>query len=253
MKKSILSLTMVLLSLTAFAQHTVVGKVTDCKGNQLAGVIVALAESIKPAQTTGSITDQDGNYTISAPKDGTLLFQYVGMETKTVKIEGRKQIDVVFDQEAQDKTLYVVDGRVVSKADFDKIESGEIKNINVVKGISKAVVVSTKGVCADNKPVDPKTVSVISIKKEGENVVIDEKLNGTMIRVVDNGKNNNNNFDALIVVKAADGTVKRGENISAFSPNQIKSIAVYKEGSTQAQTFNHLGDTSKGVIFIELK
>lgn len=251
MKKSILSLTMVLLSLTAFAQHTVVGKVTDCKGNQLAGVCVVVAESIKPTQATGSITDQDGNYTISAPKDGTLLFQYVGMETKTVKIEGRKQIDVAFDQEAQDKALYVVDGKVVSKADFDKIESGEIKNINVVKGISKAVVVSTKGVCADNKPVDPKTVSVISIKKEGEKVVIDEKLNGSMIRVVDNGKNDN--FDALIVIKAADGTVKRGENMSAFSPNQIKSIAVYKEGSKQAQTFNHLGDTSKGVIFIELK
>lgn len=251
MKKAILILVSATIGFTALAQHTVVGTVTDCKGNLLSGVIVTVAESIQVANATGSITDQDGNYSISAPKDGTLLFQYVGMDTKSVKIEGRNRVDVSFDKEAQDKTLYIVDGEVVSKVDFDKLDSGEIKNINVVKGISKVVVATTKP--QEEKKSNTTTENVIVIKKSGENVVIDEKLNGSTIRIIKNDKKTDDKFDALIVIKSADGTIKLGENMSAFSPNQIKSIAVYKEGSKNADAFKHLGDTSKGVIFIELK
>ena len=74
MKRAILILVSATIGFSALAQHTVVGTVTDCKGNLLSGVIVTVAESIQLSNATGSITDQDGNYTVSAPKDGTLLF-----------------------------------------------------------------------------------------------------------------------------------------------------------------------------------
>ena len=64
--------------LGAMAQNIQIsGVVKDVVGDPLIGVSVLVKGGTK-----GTSTDYNGFYTISAPADGTLVFSYVGMDTK---------------------------------------------------------------------------------------------------------------------------------------------------------------------------
>ncbi len=58
--------------------------------------------------------------------------------------------------------------------------------------------------------------------------------------------------DPLCIVKEASGKVYKIENFDAINPEQIKTINVYKDRKAMDQ-FKEYGDTSNGVIFVELK
>lgn len=87
---SVLTLLMLCGAFTAYAE-TVSGTVVDDTGEPLIGVSVALKGS-----KTGVTTDIDGNFAIQVPdvKTATLTFSYVGMETQTINVGGRKSLDV---------------------------------------------------------------------------------------------------------------------------------------------------------------
>lgn len=76
--------------LAAQGTITVKGRVLDQSNNEpVIGCSVYLKGS-----STGTITDVDGMYEISAPSDGTLVFSYIGFATQEVEVGGRKMIDV---------------------------------------------------------------------------------------------------------------------------------------------------------------
>lgn len=59
------------------------GHVVDVKGEGLIGATVAVKE--QPA--TATVTDFDGNFSLSVPSDkSVLVVSYVGMKTKEVKV-----------------------------------------------------------------------------------------------------------------------------------------------------------------------
>lgn len=74
LKHLLLQLTMLSISLTAFAQQKVTGNVKDSSGEPIIGASI----SIKGNQTVGSITDFDGNFTLDVPEHSTLLVSYIG-------------------------------------------------------------------------------------------------------------------------------------------------------------------------------
>jgi hypothetical protein len=45
--------------------------------------------------TQGTVSDVDGNYTLNAPSDATLVFSYVGYVSQTVAVKGRASINVI--------------------------------------------------------------------------------------------------------------------------------------------------------------
>jgi iron complex outermembrane receptor protein len=61
------------MSLAAYAQRTITGKVTDAKRNSLPGATVSVKGS-----TNGTITDVNGNYSLKVPEGATLKATYVG-------------------------------------------------------------------------------------------------------------------------------------------------------------------------------
>lgn len=91
---------MVLLCMMPFSLHaqniTVKGTVSAADGP-----IIGATVKVKGAQG-GVVTDFDGNYSISAQSNATLVFSYVGFETKEVKVGGKRQIDVTL---IEDETL----------------------------------------------------------------------------------------------------------------------------------------------------
>lgn len=83
-------------SLGMFAQNiTVSGTVKDAKNEPLIGVTIRVVES-----TVGTITDYEGNYTLTdVPTNATLEFSYVGMQTQTIALDGRKRLNVVLSED----------------------------------------------------------------------------------------------------------------------------------------------------------
>lgn len=76
-------------------QSQINGTVTDGV-NPLAGVTV----SIKGKATSSTISDFNGQYTLTASPDDTLVFSFMGFKTVTEPINGRKTINVQLQEDA---------------------------------------------------------------------------------------------------------------------------------------------------------
>ena len=81
-----------------FSQSIIKGEISDNFGNPLPGVAI-IVEGTK----NGVDSDFDGKYVINVKiPNATLVFSYLGFETKKVKIEGQKIINVIL-QESSDQ------------------------------------------------------------------------------------------------------------------------------------------------------
>ena len=95
MKKGLMFL-FLMVPILAFAQNvTVSGIVSDKSGEPLAGVTVVVVGS-----STATMTDFDGNYQISVPQNGKLIFSFVGYTQQTIDVNGRKTINVTLSDDA---------------------------------------------------------------------------------------------------------------------------------------------------------
>jgi TonB-linked SusC/RagA family outer membrane protein len=75
---------------------TITGKVVDVNGEPLPGATVMVKGT-----TIGTVTDADGNYSLSnVPDDATLIFSFVGMQTQEVEVGNQTRIDVMMQEEA---------------------------------------------------------------------------------------------------------------------------------------------------------
>jgi TonB-linked SusC/RagA family outer membrane protein len=87
-----LPLFLMLLTSMAWAQErTVTGRVTSSEdGSSLPGVNVVVKGT-----TNGSVTDADGQYSLSVPASGvSLIFSFIGLKTQEISIGDRTVIDV---------------------------------------------------------------------------------------------------------------------------------------------------------------
>lgn len=92
---------------SAFAQNiTVKGKVTDAKtGETLPGVSVTLKGT-----TTGTVTDVNGQFSVSAPGTGTLVLSYIGFQNKEVAVNNQTTLNVTLQSAATELEQVVVVG-----------------------------------------------------------------------------------------------------------------------------------------------
>ena len=86
---------LMLLSLGAFAQSKVTGKVTDSHGEEIIGATVT-----EVGTKNATITDFDGNYSITVGPNATLHISYIGYKDIDVKVNGRAVVNVtIMDDE----------------------------------------------------------------------------------------------------------------------------------------------------------
>ncbi|HNU79032.1 MAG TPA: SusC/RagA family TonB-linked outer membrane protein, partial [Prolixibacteraceae bacterium] len=77
------------------------------------------ANVVVKGTTTGTITDGNGDYSLTAPSDGTLLISFVGFHSAEVAIAGRNVINVTLIEETIDLDEVVAIGYgVVKKRDL---------------------------------------------------------------------------------------------------------------------------------------
>jgi hypothetical protein len=86
--------TVVLLGMATLAvaqtrYRTVSGRLTDKNGEPLPGVNVAVKGT-----TTGTTTDAYGNYSLEVPIGGTVIFAFVGMQTREMRVTDDDMVNV---------------------------------------------------------------------------------------------------------------------------------------------------------------
>ncbi len=90
--------------LTIEQERTVTGMVTDEDNQGIPGVNVILKGT-----TSGSVTDNDGNYVINLPEEGgTLIFSFIGMSTQELVVGSRSVVDVMMMQDATQMSEIIV-------------------------------------------------------------------------------------------------------------------------------------------------
>lgn len=158
MKKALLLVGM--FCLTAFfgsawaQQRTVTGKVTsEENGEPLPGVNVVLKGTV-----TGSVTNLDGDYSVSVPTDGgTLVFSFIGLETQEVAIGTRSIINVIMKSDIKQLSEVVVTAMGIER---DKASLGyavqEVESDQIVQAANPDLAKALQGKIAG---VDIKTSS----------------------------------------------------------------------------------------------
>ncbi len=199
------------------------GKVMDANGNPLPGVSVSVKGT-----NQGVMTDVNGDFSISAPEKGVLVFSFVGFQSQEVAITGEEAMNVILEPSAATQQLeevVVIGYGTASKRDLTG---------SIVKVDGKEV--------ADKPNVNP--VASLQAKVAGLSVV----NNGTPGKAPDIRVRGTVSLGQVHPLYVVDGILN--DNIDYINPNDIESIEVLKDPSSLA-IFGVRGAT--GVIAITTK
>lgn len=215
-----------LMPLTLLAQEMlkVQGTVTDASGEPLIGVNVRTSSS-----KAGAVTDMDGNYTIEVSPKATLVFSYVGYESLTEAVKGRKKINVTMKEDAGvlNEVVVIGYGTMDKKELTSAISHVGEKDFLTISSLDPSMMIQGKvaGVSITNTGAgDPNNQASIQIR-------------GVSSRSAGLGP--------LIVI---DGVP--GGNLTNINPNDIASFDVLKDGAASA-IYGTRG--SNGVIVVTTK
>ena len=151
-----------LLCFSAAAQDVIRGTVVDQNGEAIIGAGIV----VKGAPGRGTITDVDGQYSISASKGETLEFSCIGYANKEVLLSGQTRVDVVLTEDSTflEETI-VVGYAPMRKSDFTgsiaSVKAGELPI--TVPTMGQAIVGKVAGVevrQASGAPGDGTTLRV---------------------------------------------------------------------------------------------
>jgi len=202
----------------------ITGKVTDSTGGSLPGVSVVVKGT-----TTGVITDNSGNYTLSnIPENSTLQFSFVGMKAQEVSVGNKTTINLVMAEETIGLDEVVAVGYGIQKkgtmtSSVSVVKSDDIRK-SAVSDVSNTLSGKAAGLIVRNFNAEPGA-----------------DASSIFVRGVSTTGNN----DALIVV---DGIPDR--NLTLVDVNDIESVTVLKDASAVAP-YGSRG--ANGVILITTK
>jgi TonB-linked SusC/RagA family outer membrane protein len=229
MGKKIFSLTLCLfISIgIAFAQNiTVSGVVTDASN----GEPVPFAAIQLQGTMTGGSTDADGNYSLSVPSNGVLVFSSVGYLTIEVSVNGRSEINVTLTPDTQmlDETIVVAYGTSTRRSFTGSAAEIDSKIIEkkITTNVTNALAGTTPGVQVISSSGDPAS-------------------NAGAIRIRGIGSMSASNSPLIVL----DGVPYNG-TISDINPNDVANISVLKDASASA-IYGHRG--ANGVVLITTK
>ncbi|MBL3655710.1 SusC/RagA family TonB-linked outer membrane protein [Fulvivirga sediminis] len=222
-----------IVSMSAYAQQTITGKVTDDEdGGELPGVNI-----LEKGTANGTVTDISGNFTLKVSENATLILSYVGYATQEVSVNGRTNLEIKMSTDVTELTEVVVVGYGTQKKEdaTGAVAAVSSKDFN-------------KGVMASPQDLIKGRISGVQITNAGG-----APGSQSTIRIR-GGSSLTASNDPLIVV---DGVPLSNEDISGvrnplslINPNDIASVSVLKDASATAI---YGARASNGVLIITTK
>jgi len=202
---------------------TVSGKVTDDKGESLPGATITVLGT-----TTGTVTDIDGNYSITVPDGAVLVFSFIGYEPIQIPVDNQSLIDVTLQTDISSLEEVVVIGYgTVKRSDLTgsiaQVREDDIKATPIV-AIDRALQGRAAGV----------SVTQNSSRPGG----------GTTIRIRGTGSVAAGNEPLYVIDGYPIG------DLNTINPMDVESIEILKDASATA-IYGSRG--SNGVIIITTK
>lgn len=209
---------------SAFAQIQVKGNISDKNSEPMIGV--AIQE--KGNNTNGTITDLDGNFSLSVNSNATLVVSYIGYKTQEIALNGRTNLAIVMEEDAQVLDEVVVVGYGVQrKSDLTgsvaSVKSDDLKNRSTTDAAA-----ALQGKAAGIQVLN-------SSGKPGQ---------GASIRVRGYSSNSSNIGPLLIV----DGL--QVSSIQYLDPSLIESMEILKDAASAAI---YGAEAGNGVVLITTK
>ena len=238
-----------IMSLQAFAQEkAITGKVVDEKGAPLPGVTVII-----DGTTKGTITNGDGDYSLSVSSDNdVLVFSFIGYQVQKIKLNGRAKIDIkmipdIFNLEE----VVAVGYGTMKKSDLSgaSVSMGEddIKG-SVITNLDQALQGRAAGVSSVMTSGAPG--SSASIRVRGQSTI---NSNAEPLYVVDGvilQGGGTSGGDWGLGDKLGNGSISTISPLSTLNPSDILSVEILKDASATA-IYGAQG--SNGVVLITTK
>jgi TonB-linked SusC/RagA family outer membrane protein len=241
----------VLLMLSLFAVNaqnvTVTGTVTGSDdGLPLAGVTV-----MQKGTTNGTSTNSDGKYSISVPREATLVFSFIGMQPQEYKVLDQRSFNVVLAPSAVMMEEVVVTALGISRekkslgyavTEVAGADVARVRDLNVVNSLSGRV----SGVVVTQGTFGPGSSSRVIIR--GNNSLTG---NNQPLYVVDGIPIDNSGYGSASEANAGEySKTDYGSGISDLNPDDIESMSVLK-GPNAAALYG--SRAANGVILITTK
>ena len=202
--------------------QTVKGTVSDETGEPIIGATVKVQGS-----NDATVTDFDGNFSIKASSNATLVFSYVGYETQEVKVGGKSNITVTLKEDNTTLNDVVVIGYGVQKKKLVtgatvQVKGEDIAKLNTTSAL-EAMQSSTPGVQITQSSSQP----------------------GKGYKVYIRGIGTTGNSTPLYVI---DGVA--GGSLDDINPADIETIDVLKDAASAAI---YGARAANGVILVTTK
>jgi len=234
-RKAIFILCCGLLSVTMYAQVKVSGKIVDTSGDPIYGVSVVIKGT-----TIGSISNVDGEYSISAPSvHAVLKYSFLGFETQEMVVGNNTIINVTLEESTKALDEVVVVG------------FGTQKKVNLTGAIN---AVGTE--VFENRPVANIGQALqgvvpnlnISMSDGAPNTVPSFNIRGGTSIVKNSDGTWGVSRDAPLIL--VDGVEYSANMLNQMNPNDIENMSVIKDASAAAI---YGTKATYGVILIQTK
>jgi TonB-linked SusC/RagA family outer membrane protein len=193
--------------MNAYGQNrTVSGTITDSKNVPIAGVSVFI-----PGTTTGTISDENGNYSINATEGSVLHFSFIGLKDKEVTVGKQTVINVTMEDESTVLDELVVVGYGTQKkanltGSVDQVTSDVFEgrpSANVTQMLQGAIP-NLNLKLTDGKPIRSATYNIRGTTSIGQG------------------------GSALVLIDGVEG------DPSLLNPNDIESVSVLKDAASSS-------------------
>lgn len=225
-------------------EFVIKGRVTDATGLELPGVTVQIKGNLR----TGTLTNEDGYYSISAQKNETLVFSFLGFETHEAKVLTNTSINVVLKEKATELDEVVITslniprekkalGYAVQGVSGEALETRPTNALSALSGkIAGLQVISSGGNMGGSSRVTLRGINSIT-------------GNNQPLYIIDGVPLDNTDMNTSATINGSAGK-DVGSTIQDINPDDIADISVLKGPSAAALYGTR---AANGVILITTK
>lgn len=206
--KFLIVLSLLLTTITMYAQNPVVGNVSDVYGEPIIGATV-----IEKGTSNGTATDIDGKFSLNLSSGSTIEISYIGYISQEIKVSDNESLNIVLVEDLQTLDEVVVVG------------FGTQKKMNLTGAVSTA---SSKDL--ESRPVTNATQALqglipgLNISSVGGSLETNAQINVRGTATIGEGSTGS----PLVLIDGMEG------DINSINPQDIDNISVLKDAASSS-------------------